>query len=129
MHAVAAHPAAAVGRGADRKPCHRFVGAPAGDLEQVLPELLLRVGLGQHILRRVVHAAQVAGMGRIATAPGARRRFEQQYAGAGLARHERGAQGGVAASDDQNIRLVRRALRWHHGDRTLHSRRSSASAS
>jgi hypothetical protein len=40
---------------------------------------------------------------RIAAAPFARRGFEQHHAGARLARHQRGAQGGVAAADHQNI--------------------------
>jgi hypothetical protein len=69
-----------------------LVGQAAGHLEQVLPELFFGVGVDQHVLRRVVHAAQVARVGRVAAAPFARRGFEQQHAGAGLARHQRGAQ-------------------------------------
>ena len=80
-----------------------FVGDAAGDLEQVLPVLLFRVGLDQHVLRRIVHAAQVARVLRIAAAPFARRGLEQQHAGAGLARHQRGAQRGVAAADHQHV--------------------------
>jgi hypothetical protein len=88
---------------ADHQAREVFVGDAAGDFQQVLPELLFGIGLDQHVLRRVVHAAQVARVGGIAAAPGARRGFEQQHAGAGLARHERGAQGRVAAADDQDI--------------------------
>ena len=62
MHAVATHPVAAVGRSTDRQSRQRLVGLSARHLEQVLPELFFRVGLHQHILRRVVHAAQVAGV-------------------------------------------------------------------
>jgi hypothetical protein len=50
------------GRGPDHQPGEGLVGVAAGDLQQVLPELLFRIGLEQHVLRRVVHAAQVAGV-------------------------------------------------------------------
>jgi hypothetical protein len=99
LHAVPAHPAAAGRRGANHQPRELLVGEPAGDLEQVLPELLFGIGLQQHVLRRVVHAAQVAHVHRVAAAPLKRRRFQQQHAGTGLARHQRRAQGGVAAAD------------------------------
>jgi len=89
MHAVATHPVAAIGRRADHQARQVFVGQAPGDLEQVLPEFLLRVGVDQHVLGCVMHAAQVARVLRVSTAPGARRRFEQQHAGAGLARHQR----------------------------------------
>jgi hypothetical protein len=77
VHAVAAHPVAAGGRGADGQPCEVFIGQAAGDLQQVLPVLLFRIGLDQHVLRCVVHAAQVARVHGIAAAPFARRRFQQ----------------------------------------------------
>src|SRR5256885_11273933 len=54
--------------------------------EQVLPELLFGVGLDQHVLGRVVHAAQVARVAGIAAAPVARRRLQQQHAAACLDR-------------------------------------------
>ncbi|MNV64220.1 hypothetical protein D3C71_1568510 [compost metagenome] len=103
VHAVAAHPGSAGGGFADHQARQVFVGQPARHLEQVLPELFLRVGIDQHVLRRIVHAAQVAGVGGIAAAPGAWGGFEQQHAGARLARHQGSAQGGIAAADDQYI--------------------------
>jgi hypothetical protein len=81
----------------------RLVGLAAGDLQQVLPELFFRVGLGQHVLRRVVHAAQVARVHRIAAAPLARCRFEHQHGRAGLACHQRGTQRGVATTDHEHV--------------------------
>ena len=109
MHAVATHPGPASGRVADHQPGQGFGGTPACDLEQVLPELLLRVGLLQHILWRIVHAPQVAGVRRITATPIPRRRLQQQHAGARLARHQRGAQGSVTTADHQNIDLHIRA--------------------
>lgn len=100
MHAMPAHPAPATGRGTDHQARELFVGLAPGDLEQVLPELLFRVCLDQHILRGVMHAAQVARVLGIATTPGAGCGFEQQHAGSGLARHQRGTEGGITPSDD-----------------------------
>jgi hypothetical protein len=91
VHAVAAHPGPAGARSANHQPRQFFIGQAAGDLQQVLPELLFGVGIDQHILRRVVHAAQVARVHRIAAAPFGRRGFKQHHAGACLARHQRGA--------------------------------------
>ena len=102
-HAVLAHPAAAARGLANRQPRQLFVGLAAGDLEQVLPILLLRVSAGQHILRRLVHAAQIARVAGVATAPFTRRRLQQQHAGARLACHQRGTQRGIAAANDQYI--------------------------
>jgi len=103
VHTMAAHPVAAVAGGADHQARQVFVGQAARHLEQVLPILFFGVGLNQHILRRIVHAAQVARVGRVAAAPGARGRFKQQHAGTGLARHQRGAQGGVATANHQDV--------------------------
>jgi hypothetical protein len=80
-----------------------FVGLAAGDLEQVLPELFFRVGLGQHVLRRVVHAAQVARVHRVAAAPGAGSCLQQHDAAARLARDQCRTQGCIAATNDQYI--------------------------
>ena len=74
-HAVPAHPVAAGRRRADHEPRELLVGGAAGDLQQVLPVLLFRIGVDQHVLRRVVHAAQVARVLRVAAAPFARRRL------------------------------------------------------
>ena len=80
-----------------------FVGQAARDLEQVLPKLFFRIGIDQHVLRRIVHATQVARVARIATAPLTRSRLEQHHAGTGFAGHERCTQGSVAAANHQNI--------------------------
>ena len=98
MHAVPAHPVAAIAGGANRQPRQCFIGLAARDLEQVLPKLFFGVSARQHILRRIVHAAQVARVARVAAAPFARCGFQQQHAGARLARHQRCAQGGIAAA-------------------------------
>ena len=103
VHAVTAHPVAAVARRPDGEAGQGLVGLAAGDFEQVLPELFFRVGLGQHVLRGIVHAAQVARVRRIAAPPLARRGFQQQHAGPRLTRHQRGAQGGIATPNHQNI--------------------------
>jgi hypothetical protein len=61
VHAVTAHPVAAV-------PLARitsrpgFVGLAAGDAQQVLPVFFFRISIHQHVLRGIVHAAQVAGV-------------------------------------------------------------------
>lgn len=103
VHAVAAHPVAAVRRGADHQPREVLVGEAARHLQQVLPVLLFRVGIDQHVLRRVVHAAQVAGVLRIAAAPFFGRGLQQQHRSAGFARHQGGAQRGIAAADNQYV--------------------------
>jgi len=97
------HPAAHLRRLTDRAPRQRLVRLATGDHEQVLPELLFGVGLGQHVLRHVVHAAQVARMARIAAAPCARRSPEQQHRCACLARDERRTMCGVAATDHEDV--------------------------
>ena len=104
-HPVAHHPRPACARGADHQPRQRLVGLATSDLEQVLPKLLFGVGAHQHVLGFVVHAAQVAGVGRVAAAPGLGRGLQQQHAGAGFAGHEGGAQGGVAATNHQHIHI------------------------
>ena len=88
---------------ADRQTGQVLVGQAACDFEQVLPELFFRVGIDQHVLRRIVHAAQVTGMARIAAAPLTWCRFEQHHAGTGFTGHEGRTQGRVAAANHQNI--------------------------
>jgi hypothetical protein len=83
-HTMLDHPGSAGGRMADRQPGQVLVGQAARDFEQVLPKLFFRVGIDQHVLRRIVHAAQIAGVARIAAAPLARGRFEQHHAGTRL---------------------------------------------
>jgi hypothetical protein len=98
------HPVAAGGRIADHQPREMLVGPAAGDLEQVLPVLLLGVGLHQHVLRCIVHAAQVARVhascrhARRAARPPAAARARRLRAAV-----SRGTQRGVAAADDEDV--------------------------
>lgn len=103
VNAMASHPAAAGPGGANHQARQLLVLLAARHFEQVLPELLFGVGVGKNILWRLVHAAQVAGVLRIAAAPFARRGFEELDRGASLARHQRSTKRGVAATDDQDI--------------------------
>ena len=72
--------------------------------EKVLPVFLFRVGFDEHILRRVVHAAQIAYVHRVAAAPGLRRGFQKQDGRTGLAGHQGRTKGSVAPADDKDIR-------------------------
>jgi hypothetical protein len=60
-----------------------------------------------------VHAAQIAGVAGVAAAPFARCGFKQQHAAAGFARHQRGAQGGIATTDDEYIGV--KGFSFHDG--------------
>jgi hypothetical protein len=111
-HAVPLHPRAARRRRADHEPRELLVGEAAGDLQQVLPVFLFGIGADQHVLRRVVPAAQVAHVHRVAAAPVARRGFQQQHGHARLARHQGGAQRRVAASDDQSVHHALAVPAW-----------------
>jgi|GEM_PF-4440224 len=97
VNAMASHPAAAGPGGANHQARQLLVRLVARHFEQVLPELLFGVGVGKNILWRLVHAAQVAGVLRIAASPFARRGFEELDRGASLARHQRSTKRGVAA--------------------------------
>jgi hypothetical protein len=102
-HAMRLHPRTTGRRRADHEPRQRLVGDAAGHLQQVLPVFLFGIGADQHVLRRVVHAAQIAGVLRVAAAPFARGRFEQQHRSACFARHQRGAERGIAAADHEYV--------------------------
>src|SRR5690606_23613817 len=80
-----------------------FVGLPAGNGQQVTPVLLFGISVDQDVLGCIVHASQVPGVLRIAAPPFPRRRLQDQDAGAGFARTQGGAQGGVAAPDYKYI--------------------------
>ena len=67
-HAVLRHPGAAGRRVADRHAREPLVGLPAGDLEEVLPVLLLGIGVGEHVGGRIVHRADVARVAAVAAA-------------------------------------------------------------
>ena len=60
MHAVAAHPVAAIGRCPNHQARQVLVSQAPGDLQQILPVFLLRVLVNQNVLRCLVHAAQIA---------------------------------------------------------------------
>jgi hypothetical protein len=62
VHAVTTHPVAASAAGANHQPGHGFVGLAAGDAQQILPVFFFRISLHQHVLRGIVHAAQIAGV-------------------------------------------------------------------
>jgi hypothetical protein len=102
VHTMTAHPVAAGGRLPDRDSRERLVRQAARDLEQILPVLLFGIGIDEHVLRRIVHAADVAGMRRIATAPGPGRAL-RQHRGPRLAGHQRCAKSGVSSADHENI--------------------------
>src|SRR3546814_14578395 len=55
MHTVAPHPGSAACRGPDGDARQRLEGASARNFKQVLPELLLGVGVIQPVLGRSVH--------------------------------------------------------------------------
>lgn len=103
MHAMVPHPVPAIGRSPDHQPRQFLVGLPARDLEQVLPEFLFRVRVNQYILRRIVHASQVASVLRVATTPFTRRSLQQQHTGPRLAGHQRRAKGSIPAANDKHI--------------------------
>jgi hypothetical protein len=50
-----------------------------------------------------VHAAQIARVLRIPTAPFARRRFDKQHRRARFAGHQCSTEGGIAAADYKNV--------------------------
>jgi len=80
-----------------------FVGLPARHLEQVLPVFFFGIRVDQHVLRRIVHAAQVARVLRVSAPPFLWRRFQQQHAGAGFARHQGRAQRRIAPTNHQDV--------------------------
>ncbi|CNT91394.1 Uncharacterised protein [Salmonella enterica subsp. enterica serovar Bovismorbificans] len=73
-----AHPVAALRRGANDQSRQRFVGVAVGDSPQILPEFLFRIAFYQHILRRIMHTAQVSCVLRISAAPFPRGSLQQQ---------------------------------------------------
>jgi len=103
VHAVAAHPVAAGAGCADGQAGQLLVGDAACDFEQVLPEFLFGVGVHQHVLRGIMHAAQIAGVARVTSAPLTRGGFEQAHARARFGGHQGRTQGGVAAANHQHI--------------------------
>ena len=103
VHAVATHPGPAGSGLTNHQARQGLVGLATGDFEQVLPELFFRIGLYQHILGGVMHAAQIAGVGRVAPSPFARRSFEHQHASPSLARHQCRAQSRIASTNDQYV--------------------------
>ena len=98
-----------------------------GEREQVVEKLLLGVGPEVDVLEvflrqrrqhgdEIVDAAEreaegAAGEMRVAAALFERRGFEHQHARAVLVRRDRGAQGGIAGPDHEDIRRFARAVR------------------
>ncbi len=107
-HAVALHPGKVVHGTADGHAREALVGDPAGDLDEVLPVLLFRIGVDEDFQRRVVHAAHVARVPAVAAAKRHRRHFEHQHREARAARRERGAQGGIPAAQHQQVEGTRK---------------------
>ena len=91
VHTVYPHPRPTHGRVTNYQTSQTLVGQSASHREQILPVLLLRIRVDQHVLRSIVHAAQVAHVHRIATAPRFRGRLHEQYVGTGFARDKRRA--------------------------------------
>src|SRR5688572_21786450 len=108
-HAVSAHPCTARRRSADDQARKMFVGVSCRHFQQVLQELFLGIRIDQHILGRIVHAAQVARVRRVAATPLTRRRFDQQHARSCFSSHQRCAKRRVATADYKNI-MHREAL-------------------
>ena len=90
----------------DHEFCEFFVGLPAGEAQQIVPELLLRVGPGENLGRRIVGAAHVAGVAGIAAAIEFWRAFQHQHGSARAPGADGGAQSGVAAADHQHIEFL-----------------------
>ena len=101
--AVCHHPRRTGGGSADRMAGELFVGLPAGDLQEVLPVLFLRIRFGEHVGGTVVHAAEVARVPAVAAAEGFRGRFDDQHRSAQPARGERSAESGVTAANDEDV--------------------------
>ena len=90
-------------RHADGHAGEPLVGLAGGDAQQVVPVLVLAIGLGQHRGGRRVHRAQVAGVAAVAAAHRLGRMLQHHDAGAGLGRGDGGAQGRVAAAEHGDV--------------------------
>ena len=103
VRAMLLHPVAASRRRPDRDAGQRFIGEAAGNLQQILPELLLGIGARQDLGGGVMSAAHVAGMAGVAAAIEFRRAFQHQHRCARPPPADRGAQRSVAAADHQHV--------------------------
>ena len=102
-HTMFDHPRAAMVGVANGQARHVLVGEAASHFEQVLPKLFFWVGVDQHILRCIVHAAQIACVHGIATTPLKRGRLEHHDTGARFSGHQRRTQSSVATTNHQDI--------------------------
>jgi hypothetical protein len=102
-HAVALHPFAEVLGLADGLAGQGLVGLAAGDLEEVLVELVLGVVADEVVVGADVHLTDVAGVAAVAAAEVLGRGFEDEDAAAGSPRFHGGAERGVAATDYHDI--------------------------
>ncbi len=98
------------------------IGAMLGDARHVVEELVLRVGaeigggdlllgkIGDQLLdvvdAVVDHAHRAGGEAAVAAGLVLRRRLQHAHRGALLARRQRGAEGGVAGADDDDIDFI-----------------------
>jgi len=101
---VALHPLSTGGRSADRHARHLLVGLASGHAQNVVVELVFRIGIGHHLGWRVVHAPQVSGVPAIAATKLFRRALQHQHAGPGFARAQSSRQSRIASAYYQNIK-------------------------
>ena len=81
-----------------------FVGVTARDAQQIFEIFVLRIRVGEHVGRRVVHAADVARVPAVAAAKIFRRALEQQHARSRQrAAVDRRAKRRVAAADNEDV--------------------------
>ena len=87
----------------DHELCQFLVGLPAGQAQQIVPELFLGVGAGENVGRGIMGATHVAGVAGVAAAIEFWRAFQHQHGSARPPGADGGAQSGVAAADHQHI--------------------------
>jgi hypothetical protein len=108
---VGMHPGGGLGRFLDGDPRQPRVGLAGNDAHQVVEIFLDLIAPGQHLGRRRMGGAQIAGVARVAAAQRLGRRLGDQHPGAALRRGDRSAERGIAPARDQDvIALARHAL-------------------
>ena len=131
LHALTHHPFRGVEAAAHQDFGEIGIGPVLGQGEQVVEELLLRIGAEVDVLEifagerrqhrdEIVDARErepkrAAGEMRVAAALLKRGGFEHQHARAVLVRRDRGAQGRVAGPDNEDVGLLGRYLGGYHG--------------
>jgi len=79
------------------------IDLPPADVAQVVEKLVLSVLPAEVRIARVVGAADVSGVPAVSTAHVPGRALQNQHPPRGAARRQRGAEGGVAAADHDDI--------------------------